>query len=200
MKLYSQRDPAYDRLKLGQSNLTVHGYGCFLASIATLYQKSPVELLRVPDAFKNDGNLVSGILAKYCGGEAKPAQENPPKGWAIAVTSHFKDVGYPTHFFVANWELNRMMNPLNFPAKLEPIGFHIIGWRPFTNIKFDPDLLPPEPAFPDVPNDRWSAEAVRRSKELGFMTGYPDGLFKPEQGVTREELAVVITRLYDAVK
>lgn len=48
--------------------------------------------------------------------------------------------------------------------------------------------------FPDV-KGRWSEKDVVRMAEAGFMVGYPDGTFKPVQGVTREELASVLARL-----
>ena len=48
--------------------------------------------------------------------------------------------------------------------------------------------------FPDVPKDRWSAAAIARARDAGWMTGYGDGLFRPERPVTREELAVILDR------
>ena len=50
--------------------------------------------------------------------------------------------------------------------------------------------------YPDVSYDRWSAKQISLMKERGWMTGYGDGLFRPEQAVTREELAVILTRIF----
>lgn len=36
---------------------------------------------------------------------------------------------------------------------------------------------------------RWSYQAIREALEDGALTGYPDGSFKPDKPVTREELA-----------
>lgn len=36
---------------------------------------------------------------------------------------------------------------------------------------------------------RWSFQAIREALEDGALTGYPDGSFKPDKPVTREELA-----------
>ena len=36
---------------------------------------------------------------------------------------------------------------------------------------------------------RWSYQAIRDALEDGALTGYPDGSFKPDRPVTREELA-----------
>jgi hypothetical protein len=42
---------------------------------------------------------------------------------------------------------------------------------------------------------RWSEESIKLVVKSGLMKGYPDGSFKPEQPVTREELATVLARL-----
>ena len=49
--------------------------------------------------------------------------------------------------------------------------------------------------FTDVSPDRWSAKDITRLVDAGLMSGYPDGIFAPAQGVTREELASVVARL-----
>lgn len=47
---------------------------------------------------------------------------------------------------------------------------------------------------------RWSEEAIDKAKELGIMSGYEDGTFRPTQPLTREEAAVVAVRLWDAAR
>jgi len=48
--------------------------------------------------------------------------------------------------------------------------------------------------FKDVPKDDWAAEAIAWCKEQGFLQGYDDGTFRPNQPVTRKELAAVLYR------
>lgn len=57
-------------------------------------------------------------------------------------------------------------------------------------------LIMPEVAgpFPDVAPDRWSADVIARVKAAGLMRGYPDGKFRPELGLTREEFAAGLAR------
>ncbi|WP_160644142.1 S-layer homology domain-containing protein [Chengkuizengella marina] len=50
-------------------------------------------------------------------------------------------------------------------------------------------------SFSDVPENRWSAEAIKQVAEQGLMVGYSDGTFRPTEPVTREQLAVIIIRL-----
>lgn len=49
--------------------------------------------------------------------------------------------------------------------------------------------------FPDVPTGSWYEEAVKTVSDKGLMNGYPDGIFKPNQPVTRAELASVLVKL-----
>ena len=194
MHLYSQRDPAYGSRRLGESKLTVHAYGCFLVSIATIYQRDPKELLDVKGAFTNDGLLVSQVLAKHCGGQTRTVSK-PPDGWCIAITDHYKGAGYPTHFFCYNHNTKEQIDPLDFPAKVEPVTYNIIQYREFTNIELDTSTPVPTPVFPDVPVDDPDAEDIEYAKNQGLVKGYPDGLFRPERTVTRRELAIVAARL-----
>lgn len=56
----------------------------------------------------------------------------------------------------------------------------------------------------DVPNiqlsdikGHWAEEYIKRVVEEGIIKGYPGGLFKPNQYVTRAELATVMAKLLD---
>lgn len=46
------------------------------------------------------------------------------------------------------------------------------------------------PEFPDVPRDHWAASNIGRVAEAGLMVGYPDGSFRPDQPILREEALV----------
>jgi hypothetical protein len=41
--------------------------------------------------------------------------------------------------------------------------------------------------FTDVPSTYWAASAIAEAVQAGYVSGYPDGTFKPDQVVTREE-------------
>jgi len=53
----------------------------------------------------------------------------------------------------------------------------------------------PDSAFTDVASDSWYAPAISWAVENGIINGFPDGLFRPDQKITREELAVILFRL-----
>jgi hypothetical protein len=48
--------------------------------------------------------------------------------------------------------------------------------------------------YADTAPDHWAQEAIQYVSSKGLMTGYPDGRFKPEQTMTRAEMAEVVTR------
>jgi predicted esterase len=53
--------------------------------------------------------------------------------------------------------------------------------------------------FPDVGFDRWSCKSIKKLSELGITTGYADGRFGPDHTVTREQMAVFLTRALNEV-
>ncbi|MFK7695914.1 glycoside hydrolase domain-containing protein [Paenibacillus sp. HJGM_3] len=62
-------------------------------------------------------------------------------------------------------------------------------------------LAKPEPPakkteFSDVEAGRWSEDVIWVVNYHGIMTGFEDGTFRPEQPVTREELAAALNALY----
>jgi hypothetical protein len=168
MNLYSQRDPLFKNQKLGKSSLTVGDYGCFLCSIATLYQKSPAELLGVAEAFDDQGILNSNILAQCCGGTAGTKTTDAPEGWCIAQTDHYASKGFTQHFFCVNVKTKEQIDPLKFPAAIEPLTFNIQSYRPFTNVALTSGTTPSmntstKPASPKKASDR---AADRKNKRL----------------------------------
>ena len=48
--------------------------------------------------------------------------------------------------------------------------------------------------FNDVPARYWAANAIAICAKLGWITGYPDGSFRPDRNVTRAELMAMINR------
>ena len=49
--------------------------------------------------------------------------------------------------------------------------------------------------FSDVKPADWFYDEVASAKAAGYISGYPDGTFKPYNAITRQEAAVVITKL-----
>ncbi len=60
----------------------------------------------------------------------------------------------------------------------------------------DYELKEDEPMFQDEAQiPAWAKEAVEEAAEKGLMVGDPDGKFRPNDPITRAELAVILSRL-----
>lgn len=90
------------------------------------------------------------------------------------------------------------------------IGWHYSG----NNIKLDVERLTKfaifvkEPApfpvfvqvFPDVQSSFWASEAINRLYNLGYINGYPDGAFRPDNRITRAEFVSILNMVLDLNK
>ncbi|QOX62470.1 S-layer homology domain-containing protein [Anoxybacterium hadale] len=52
-----------------------------------------------------------------------------------------------------------------------------------------------ERKFSDVSPDRWSYREISELADAGFLQGYPDGSFRPENPITRAEFANIASKL-----
>ncbi len=51
----------------------------------------------------------------------------------------------------------------------------------------------PAGGFRDVPSSYWAASAITRAYEAGFMSGYPDNSFRPNQQIPKVQAIVALT-------
>ncbi|MZP28505.1 hypothetical protein GTO91_02040 [Heliobacterium undosum] len=51
-------------------------------------------------------------------------------------------------------------------------------------------------SFRDIPNDYWAKDAIARAVKAGLIKGRGDGLFAPNETMTRAELALLLQRAY----
>lgn len=49
--------------------------------------------------------------------------------------------------------------------------------------------------FKDVPADAWFADDVSKAKAAGYIDGYSDGTIKPDNFISRQEVAVIIMKI-----
>lgn len=49
--------------------------------------------------------------------------------------------------------------------------------------------------FGDVPDSFWGAEAIQAAANLGIISGYADGTFRPGQSITRAEAVSILNRI-----
>lgn len=48
--------------------------------------------------------------------------------------------------------------------------------------------------FPDVPVTHWAVRYIDAAKRSGLVTGYPDGSFRPQDDISRAEIATLVVR------
>ena len=62
----------------------------------------------------------------------------------------------------------------------------------FSDVEYDGDAR-----FSDVPKSHWAFDEVALAKYLGWITGYPDNTFRPDQNITRAEAMTLINRVLE---
>ena len=115
----------------------------------------------------------------------------PPTHWAFKYIQRVKERniahGYPGNLYGPEDDVTREQM-----AKMLIMGLVSEG-----EITEPPeDYCSSGSSFPDVEQDRWSCRYIKRLKELGITTGYPDGTYRPEASVTRAEMAAFIYRAF----
>jgi DNA-binding beta-propeller fold protein YncE len=55
---------------------------------------------------------------------------------------------------------------------------------------------PAEASFTDVATDYWAYDYIAYCASEGVVQGYPDGGYHPEEGLTRDQMAIFISRAY----
>ncbi len=53
------------------------------------------------------------------------------------------------------------------------------------------------PQFSDVPEGEWFSDAVAEATNQGWITGFPDGTFRPGQELNRAEFSTLLMRAFD---
>ncbi len=52
-------------------------------------------------------------------------------------------------------------------------------------------------SFPDVPEDHWASQYIAKAEKLGWIKGYDDGTFGPENEITRAQAMTLVNRVLE---
>lgn len=145
---FSQKDERWKKLKINKTNLTLETHGCFICALSSLLDQTPditLEALNNANSFNSDGFLLSDVAAKSLGLKYMGKSKTKPTFYpTIAETDHYKDKGYPQHFFTVV-DKSRISDPLDGCEKDNP--YKIVSYRLFkTKVK-------PESVYPYRPPD-----------------------------------------------
>lgn len=58
----------------------------------------------------------------------------------------------------------------------------------------DRPLTFPNQDFPDISETYWAIVPIQKAVQMGFMEGYPSGIFRPSANITRTEAIISITK------
>lgn len=133
MRYFSQKDPHWSDMKLGNSIYTLGKYGCYLTCLAMIVDKTPLELnhiLTMAGCISKEGLLDSFKAATVLGKKYARKTQNT-KFPCIGETDHFKKMGYPQHFIVLLDRATRI-DPLDLGPQHEPNNYNIVSYRLFT--------------------------------------------------------------------
>ncbi|NJL45372.1 MAG: S-layer homology domain-containing protein [Leptolyngbyaceae cyanobacterium SM2_3_12] len=101
----------------------------------------------------------------------------PPDYWAYPFIKPMFDQGYLPDFPSGQFQPDKPLTRAELASLI--------------NQAFVADPVEREPLnFSDVPSTYWAAEAIDQAVALGFMSGYPEGDFRPDQAVPRYEVLV----------
>lgn len=68
-----------------------------------------------------------------------------------------------------------------------------------TNLVFNYTQKQNTTSFNDIKDTEWYYEQVLIAQEAGYLDGYPDGTFKPNNNITREEFCKIIDAIVDLI-
>ena len=157
--------------------------GCYLPDLAVTRAAMAVFLAR---------GLAGGPEGVPAGPEEPTFSDVPTDHWAFAeveyVVSRSIARGYGDGDYHPAWQITRgQMAAFVARAVAEPTGDEGLA-------TFD---APEAPSFSDVPASMWCYVHVEYLADLGIATGYSDGLYRPAATVTRDQMAVYVTRAFD---
>ena len=84
-------------------------------------------------------------------------------------------------------------------------GYPDGNFRPYANItraefaamvvRFENISAAGSKEFTDLQKDHWAYEVIQKAAQAGWISGYPDGSFRPDQPITRAEVVAITNRM-----
>jgi hypothetical protein len=133
VRAYSQKDPRWSDLEVGNSGMSMKQIGCYITSIAMLVGRDPREVLRIANngSLTPEGLIDSNKMAQCLGMVYRKVLQQPPQGViCIGETDFYASKGYDQHFFVLlNDGTDNIADPLDGMVKKNP--YPVVSYRLF---------------------------------------------------------------------
>ena len=115
-----------------------------------------------------------------------------------ASTNHYSDVAD------TDWYNNAISTLTNMGVLKGDGQGHFFPNAPITRAefaaiaaRFSTQTAADTTAFSDVPASFWGAKEIAKAEKLGWIKGYPDGTFRPENNITRAEAMTLVNRVLE---
>lgn len=135
-----------------------------------------------------NGTVTSAVYGCKSAPEYK-FKDLPASHWASPVFVKANNLnllqGYPDGTIRPNQPITR--------GEVAYLFDRLLQMAPTSNYQQLPDS---QTSFDDVPKTLWSAKAIYTLKNKGIINGLTDTLFKPNQTITRAEMAAMLDRYY----
>lgn len=154
--------------------------------------KTTRKIVEVPVFVKPDPEIIEkpypvpGDCNNSCEQPNQPNKPNQPNiGMdALNTTDHYQYlIGYPDGNFAPNRGMTR--------AEVATMFTRLLRERPVKGQRY-------YTGFSDIQAGDWYANTVGYAVQVGIVSGYPDGSFKPNKPITRAEFASIASR-FDAL-
>ncbi|WP_310551748.1 S-layer homology domain-containing protein [Paenibacillus glufosinatiresistens] len=142
---------------------------------------------------KADNNVIAGVQARTAeilkaGSDLSTIDYSDiGQHWAIGSIEKLTKLGVINGYPTGGFEPDNTITRAEFAAMIAR-GFVDMAGR---TVNIQPEDYT---AFRDI-NNHWSSKYLMKLVRVGVMTGYGDGTIRPEQTISRQEMAVMITRV-----
>nr|WP_309119854.1 S-layer homology domain-containing protein [Paenibacillus sp.] len=167
--------------------------------------QQPVKAGEIPqdpnDIFRSqvvraDSNVIAGVQARTAeiletGGQFAAIQYNDiGEHWSISNVEKLTKLGVIHGYPNGGFEPDAVITRAEFAAMIDR-GFVDMAKR---NVEINEEDFA---AYSDI-EGHWSSDNLKQLVAVGVMTGYEDGTLRPEKTITRQEMALMITRVLNA--
>ena len=124
--------------------------------------------------------------------------EEEPDTPALDKVNHFLYVeGYPEDYRTGEYSDNEDLWPVKSQGNITRAEVATIFYRLLKD-EVREEIETDVNSFPDVNEDDWFNVTVSSLANMGAISGYEDGTFRPNEPISRAELASMAVRFYDA--
>jgi len=137
MIIYSQVDPKWKDLKIGNTKMTIGSEGCYLTCISMIAGQTPDVVNNI--LTRHGGYNIQGLILNDRAAQllkmtyklhTTPYVVSPSSFPIICETNHYWKLSYPQHFYILVDKSTRI-DPLDKQPKPEPNTYNQVSFREF---------------------------------------------------------------------